>query len=743
MSLTHESISEVLPEASEKPHNLLADAKRARAVSLSIVPAHHIGELAKRPTVRWKMYQATIATESRLDGWFGNGRVKAMAVVCGEVSGGMPGYGLVVIDFDIAHFYEAWRKAVGPLADGLVVVKTGKGFHVYLRCQNFGRSIVLAYDNDGEKAIETRAEGGYVIMPPSLHQNGSTYEWIDGDESAIPYMDPSRVDALLAAARALDERTATTPSAKVGATPVASHPPMDLKHYLTPHDAESRCQTYLDRVPSAIMLQDGSGAMLRAACECFRFGLDESKALPMLRKFNAERCHPPFNERQLLHKFDDAKKKVAEEGEFGIRNQPPNGQGKSNVKPYDGWADSTEGAFAGIHPTAALSAIAETAPLSFREIVRAYRHLRDPVIHGLLRIGETMNVIAPPKAGKSWLVLDLAFAIALGSLWLGTFRCERGSVLILDNELHAETLGDRIPKVAAARGFAEADYGDRVFAHSLRGELRNINDLGSFLEQFPSGRFSVIILDAFYRFLPPGTDENDNGAIASLYNTIDRYALRLGCSFVLIHHTSKGVQGAKATTDVGAGAGAFARAADCHLVLRHHETVGAMVAEAAVRSWPPVQPMCLRWTFPVWNPAPDLDPTALLREQRRERKPAVLADEKPVWTRETFIAEFVSHEPRSWISIIDNATTGTGLKERPAKQFLRMAEAEGKVFKWTPSNPKHPARYATVEQPVTATGDIHEPVGLGESSIYTNPGKKTPGKPRKHRRKSCATTDFV
>ena len=56
------------------------------------------------------------------------------------------------------------------------------------------------------------------------------------------------------------------------------------------------------------------------------------------------------------------------------------------------------------------------------------------------------------------------------------------------------------------------------------------------------GRFKVIVLDAFYRFLPKGKDENDNATITSLYNALDEYASTLGCSFILIHHSSKGMQ---------------------------------------------------------------------------------------------------------------------------------------------------------------------------------------------------------
>jgi azurin len=63
--------------------------------------------------------------------------------------------------------------------------------------------------------------------------------------------------------------------------------------------------------------------------------------------------------------------------------------------------------------------------------------------------GEIMNVIASPKMGKSWLVTDLALAVATGTPWLG-YPTHRGEVLIIDNELHGQTTANRIPKVAMA-----------------------------------------------------------------------------------------------------------------------------------------------------------------------------------------------------------------------------------------------------------------------------------------------------
>jgi len=209
------------------------------------------------------------------------------------------------------------------------------------------------------------------------------------------------------------------------------------------------------------------------------------------------------------------------------------------------------------------------------------------------------------------------------------------------------------------------------------------------------------VQDAFYRFMPLGGDENDNATMASVYNAIDSYADRLGCCFVLIHHSSKGNQSGKSVTDVGAGAGSQSRATDSHLVLRPHEEDGCVVLDAAVRSWAPIDPAGLRWTFPVWDVDPGLDP-ALLRSER----PARRKDEKkaegepsPEWDAERFAEAFVSEKPLSK-SEIHEAAKAAGLSLRRTDDLLEVGQAQGLIHRWTVGR-SHRAQYSTAPQPVT------------------------------------------
>ena len=152
---------------------------------------------------------------------------------------------------------------------------------------------------------------------------------------------------------------------------------------------------------------------------------------------------------------------------------------------------------------------------------------------------------------------------------------------------------------------------DEIVIENQRGSLGSIEDLGQEIEELKPYGFKLVIVDAFYRALPRGTDENDNGTVAGLYNLIDKYAEVLGCAFVLIHHTSKGNQSQKSVTDVGAGAGSQSRAADAHVILRHHKEKGCVVMESVVRSFPSVEPVCLRWNWPLWNRDDNLNPEDL------------------------------------------------------------------------------------------------------------------------------------
>jgi len=231
------------------------------------------------------------------------------------------------------------------------------------------------------------------------------------------------------------------------------------------------------------------------------------------------------------------------------------------------------------------------------ELIEQYPNDDPPLIDGVVRLGETLNVIASPKVGKTWLVAGMAYSIANGIEWMG-YKTNPGRVHVFDCELRPATLRFRYQKV---RDAMQVDCSN-VHLSSLRGDGRSIVELAKdIMESFEPGEYSCLIWDALYRLLPSGVSENSNEDMSKIYNELDRIAQHTRAANVVIHHSSKGNQAEKSITDVGSGAGSIARSCDTHLVIRPHEIADCAVMEAGCRSFKSPEPVTIRWEFPLWH----------------------------------------------------------------------------------------------------------------------------------------------
>jgi len=115
------------------------------------------------------------------------------------------------------------------------------------------------------------------------------------------------------------------------------------------------------------------------------------------------------------------------------------------------------------------------------------------------------------------------------AIWFGT----SGST-----SLPPEVLAHRLPAVADAMGLG-SEYLDFIDVLPLRGLGIDLLKLKPFIKSIEPARYALVILDAWYRFLPLGFSENDNAQVMALYNTIDSYTSALKAAWVNIHHASK------------------------------------------------------------------------------------------------------------------------------------------------------------------------------------------------------------
>lgn len=645
------------------------------AAGLSVLPANT--QLKYAALKQWKAYQHRLPTPAEVNAWFSNGHT-GVCIVAGAVSGN-----LEMVDFDLAaELFEPWRnrvKQADPHLFDRLVIETSQsgGRHVMYRCEAAvsgnlklaqrkvcvpsgdevvigGKSHKPRKDNDGQWAvlltlIETRGQGGLFLCAPT-----PGYTLLQGELTDIPVLTADQRELLLEAAWSLNEHFPDPVDAPAAAPSSALRPGDD---YNARGDVRALLQSH-----GWTCVKGGDNEYWRRPGKTFGwsatlkekvFYVWSSNASP----FEPEKAYSPFSVYAQLEHHGDFSAAATELAKQGYGETAP---------------DTCDVDISGI--VSSEGDDNDDEPVSLTELIANFQGLNTPIIHGLLREGETMNIIASPKVGKSWLVDLLAISLASGLDWLG-YPVDSGCVLLIDNELHINTTTYRMMQVANALEMDPPLFSDHIQVQSLRGKLKDLHRLARTFEKIKPHQYKVIVIDAFYRTLPLGVDENDNGAIANLYNLLDLHASRLKCAFVLIHHASKGNQSGKSVTDVGAGAGSQSRAVDTHLVIRPHQDKDTFVVDAAVRSWAPIEPFVIRKQHPLFVIDPKADPEDLLgAEKKREPKPTL--------TLEAFVDNCVgAYDPCSARLIAYHAEQQYGLSERKAKEMLELAQENKTVCK--------------------------------------------------------------
>lgn len=218
----------------------------------------------KNPATRHGLNDWTDNPE-QADVWWGQGKYRGrgnpsynVGVVCGQVSGG-----LVVIDIDEGgdEVLRDWEGAHGRLPETVEQVTGSGGRHLFYRT---GREIRPSVN--GELHIDIRGDGSYVVAPPSIHPNGTAYEWsVSPDDMDVADAN-ERVYAFIEFAR----------PASMG-------------------EGERKPRFEL---PEAIE-SDRNSTLFRYASSLREKGLDGDAILAVLESTNAARCRPPLPEHEV------------------------------------------------------------------------------------------------------------------------------------------------------------------------------------------------------------------------------------------------------------------------------------------------------------------------------------------------------------------------------------------------------------------------------------------------------------
>jgi group I intron endonuclease len=149
-------------------NNIEDAAQEYLDLGFSIIP---IAKGSKEPPkgFKWKPYQQIQPTPEEVESWFEQWPDIQIALVTGMISG------IGAIDADGPKGIK-WLKETAPATS--VYQKTAKGWHAFYKLTYpvYNRSRFLP-------ELDVRGQGGYVLIAPSAHTNGTKYELIFPIES--------------------------------------------------------------------------------------------------------------------------------------------------------------------------------------------------------------------------------------------------------------------------------------------------------------------------------------------------------------------------------------------------------------------------------------------------------------------------------------------------------------------------------------------------------------------------------
>lgn len=155
----------------------------------------------KHPLVRNGVHEATTDTTA-IQGWWKQWRLGNVAIATGSVSG------VIVIDIDLGRpadtafgspgegkaqsppdVWDSLERLTPELPRTLTALTGGGGLHLFYTSDDatLGNSAgSVAGIEDKLPGVDLRANGGYVVAPPSMHRSGARYGWLDPGHEPVP-----------------------------------------------------------------------------------------------------------------------------------------------------------------------------------------------------------------------------------------------------------------------------------------------------------------------------------------------------------------------------------------------------------------------------------------------------------------------------------------------------------------------------------------------------------------------------
>lgn len=420
----------------------LSVVTQAYDAGLCIIPPAQDGTKKPFPPgrdPRWRNYQTRRPDLAVLQSWYdpGNG-LTGLGIITGKVSGN-----LEAMDFDTRSGWEAYQDmaeqcGVLPLLDRIWAgygELSPRGAHLLYRCAAIAGNTKLARDSAGKAFIETRGEGGYLIIAPSngsVHPSGGDYRRVSGSLATILTISEVERQDLWELAKSLDQAP-PQPAGKVdplqSSSDPANRPGEDFNRRATwpevlePHGWQrvfERGEVTYWRRPDKT---SGISATTGYAGTEYMYVFTSSTAL------DNDRAYTKFGVYALLNHGGDFRAATHALGKLGYGEQPR----KPNQKPHlysvpPGGGSPPSGSHAeGSSPESRTSTRPPLIPLA--EYIAKPR-VNTYLVKGVLPAQGLGQLFGDSNVGKSFIAIDIGCHVALGMPWRGHKTQKTGVVYI-------------------------------------------------------------------------------------------------------------------------------------------------------------------------------------------------------------------------------------------------------------------------------------------------------------------------
>ena len=447
-------------------------------------PVFPCNPLAKTPACPNGFKDAT-TNEEQINEWWNTDPNYNPAVALGETE-------YCVVDLDGESGIQEWLSLVeasGELARETFTVKTPRGGqHLYFL------GVLPPSQHRVAAHIDTRGQGSYVLLPPSVTQDGQ-------------YVYQNRVAA--AALPAWVERCAA-PRDNV----VARH-----EGPINREGAEvrgiARCDDLVRRRDVAVSGQGGNARTYTLFAELKELGVDAETALTLVSERWNPHCSPPWSAEELCGLRDNAYR----------------------------YAQNAEGAYAiGLASETFKGVTTTSKPSRFKLETEEEQDNAPPpewLLPEVLPRQGTALLVGATQSYKSFVALDIALSVGSGSRCFGTRPARSGAVVYAAAEGRLDLKTKRRRAWKEHRGIA-AVPSFYVCRAPMLNNGQEVQEFGESLNELAQrGPIALVVFDTIAKIIV-GLDESHS-------DTPNRYHVELAdpiaeaydCCVLSLHHTGK------------------------------------------------------------------------------------------------------------------------------------------------------------------------------------------------------------